>query len=126
MVKALGQQNGTSKMASSGKIRHEIFAVPGFQLLNWLMPYHVGIPEVYYLLMAMTLGQVPKESAPPPSCSKMDLDSVWNYIFGTSPSATSPSDLTGSSVGLSADTMITILTMVRAILNQPQPQQVQG
>ena len=116
MVKALGQQNGTSKVASSSKIRHDIFTVPGFQLFNWLMPYHIRIPEVYYLLMAMTMGQVPKKSLPLGS-TKMDLDSVWVYIFGTSPSATSPSDLTGSAVSLSADTMITILTIVRAILN---------
>ena len=51
----------------------------------------------------------------------MDLDSVWNYIFGTSPTATT-TDLT-QGVNLSADTLITIFTMARALLTRLEGQQ---
>ena len=62
---------------------------------------------------------------------KFDLDSVWNYIFGTtaaeaanlvqgsSTSASSSSESTSGAkvINLSPDAMITILCMVRAMLN---------
>ena len=55
------QQNSTAnKATAAGKIRHEIFGVPGFQHLNWLVPYHSDVPEVYFILMSMALGRVPQ------------------------------------------------------------------
>jgi hypothetical protein len=39
-------------------------------------------------------------------------DSVWNFVFGTSASESSHSDLAGK-VNLSGDTMVTILCMVK-------------
>ena len=55
------QQNSTANKANAaGKIRHEIFGVPGFQHLNWLVPYHSDVPEVYFILMSMALGRVPQ------------------------------------------------------------------
>ena len=115
MVKALGGHNGGNGGGGGqmkGQIRQDIFAVPGFQLLNWLMPYHTEIPEVYFLLMAMALGQPVKTL---PEALHLDLDSVWNFIFGTTAAETSHADLAG--VNLSGDTLVTILCMVRALLN---------
>ena len=55
------QQNSTAnKATAAGMIRHEIFGVPGFQHLNWLVPYHSDVPEVYFILMSMALGRVPQ------------------------------------------------------------------
>jgi hypothetical protein len=62
------------------RIRQDIFSIPGFQLFNWLMPRHIGIPEAYYLLLAMVLGQPVKRL---PDAARLDLDSVWNYVFGS-------------------------------------------
>ena len=83
--------------------------MPGFQLLNWLMPKHIEIPEAYYLILAMVLGQPVKSL---PENVKFDMDSVWNYIFGAPATASSYSEL-ASKVHLSGDAMMTILCMVR-------------
>jgi hypothetical protein len=114
MVQALGMNTSTtaSKVTRRG-IRQDIFNVPGFQLLNWLMPCHVEIPEAYFLLVAMVLGQPVRNL---PENPKFDLDSVWCYIFGTSASECTQSDIAGK-VKLSGDAMITVLSMVRTMLN---------
>jgi len=39
------------------EINSDVCHVPGFTVLQWLLPKHNSIPEVYLLLMAMLLGQ---------------------------------------------------------------------
>ena len=97
-------------------IRKDIFSVPGFQLFNWLMPFHIEIPEIYFLLMAMALGQPNLAQQELPATVRFDFDSIWKYIFGTSPADSMPSDL-ANKVNLSGDTLVTILCMVRTMLN---------
>lgn len=82
MGAALGQTSSSSKVKQM-RIRHDVFGIPGFQMFNWLMPRHIAIPEVYYLLLAMVLGQPVKTL---PESVKLDLDSIWTYIFGSSAS----------------------------------------
>jgi hypothetical protein len=117
MIQALGQTSSTSTKGTWRNIRHDIFQVPGFQLLNWLMPNHIGIPDVYFLLMAMVLGQ-PVKTLPSESV-KLDLDAIWEYIFGTKASESVQADF-AAKVALSSDTMVTILIMVRTMLNYEQ------
>ena len=31
--------------------------VPGFNVLQWLLPKHANVPDLYFILMAMLLGQ---------------------------------------------------------------------
>jgi hypothetical protein len=61
-------------------VKSEALHVPGFQRLNWLLPQHIDVPEVYFLLMALMMGQPVKLL--PADSSKLDLDSVWNFMFG--------------------------------------------
>ena len=112
MGAALGQTSNSSKVKQM-RIRQDIFNVPGFQLLNWLMPLHISIPEVYYLLLAMVLGQPVKSL---PTSVKLDLDSVWNYIFGKS-SAEVLSSTLSSHATVCGEAMVTVLCMVRTMLN---------
>ncbi len=109
MVQALGQSSSTTSKATRRGIRQELFTVPGFQLLNWHMASHIEVPEVYYLVIAIVLGQPVK--ALPPSDTKFNMDAVWNYVFGSSISAQTNPALS-SKVKLSGDAMITILSMV--------------
>eukprot|EP00095_Tigriopus_kingsejongensis_P009945 maker-scaffold981_size73921-snap-gene-0.19 protein:Tk09945 transcript:maker-scaffold981_size73921-snap-gene-0.19-mRNA-1 annotation:"low quality protein: wd repeat and fyve domain-containing protein 3" len=113
MVQALGQSSTTSSKVTRRGIRPDMFKVPGFQLFNWLMPNHIEIPETYFLIIAMVLGQPVKNL---PQAVDFDLDSVWNYIFGTTASASNYSDI-ADKINLSSDAMITILCMVRTMLN---------
>ena len=112
MGAALGQTSNSSKVKQM-RIRQDIFSIPGFQLLNWLMPLHISIPEVYYLLLAMVLGQPVKAL---PSAATLDLDSVWNYIFGKG-SAEVLSSTLSSRATLCGEAMVTVLSMVRTMLN---------
>ena len=88
MVEAFGGGQGqvsNSSTVSRSNIRMELFQVPGFQHLNWLMPHHVAIPEVYFLLAAILLGRPVKDlpSSKVNDKLRLDLDSIWESIFGT-------------------------------------------
>ena len=88
MVEAFGGGQGqvsNSSTVSRSNIRIELFQVPGFQHLNWLMPHHVAIPEVYFLLAAILLGRPVKDlpSSKVNDKLRLDLDSIWESIFGT-------------------------------------------
>jgi hypothetical protein len=77
-----GYQLGASTPKSGGprEVKSDVLHVPGFQRLNWLLPQHIDVPEVYFLLMALMMGQPVKLL--PADSSKLDLDSVWNFMFG--------------------------------------------
>ena len=113
MGAALGQVSSTNKIKQM-RIRQDIFIIPGFQMFNWLMPKHIAIPEVYFLLLAMVLGQPVKTL---PDRVKLDLDSIYNYIFGKSSSEVLSSDL-ASRATLCGEAMCAVLSMVRTMLNQ--------
>ena len=113
MGAALGQTLSSSTKVKQMRIRQDIFSIPGFQLFNWLMPRHIAIPEVYFLLLAMVLGQPVKRL---PDAARLDLDSVWNYVFGTSTAEVQGADL-ATRVTLCGEAMVTVLCMVRTMLN---------
>lgn len=52
-----GYQLGTSTSNKLLQNRPEALNVPGFQLLEWLLPKHIDVPEVYFLLLALMMGQ---------------------------------------------------------------------
>ena len=112
MGAALGQVSQNNKIQQM-RVRQDIFSIPGFQMFNWLMPRHIAIPEVYYLLLAMVLGQPVKTL---PDRAKLDLDSIYNYIFGKSSSEVLNSDLS-SRATLCGEAMVAVLCMVRTMLN---------
>merc|ERR1712020_654509 len=67
--------------------------------------------------MAMALGQPNLAQKPLPETIKFDFDSIWKYIFGTSPADVKHSEELAKNVCLSGDTLVTILCMVRTMLN---------
>ncbi|XP_059488715.1 WD repeat and FYVE domain-containing protein 3 [Neocloeon triangulifer] len=86
--------------------------VHGFQRLEWIMPQHIAIPEVYFLLVALVMGQPVRLL---PADLKLNLDSIWNFMFGV-PASQSVTSLAGR-VTLCAEAVIALLAMVRAMLN---------
>ncbi|KAG8229679.1 hypothetical protein J437_LFUL010268 [Ladona fulva] len=98
---------------SHREVKMEAFQIPGFQTLGWLLPQHIDIPEVYFLLMALMMGQPVKLL---PADSKLDLDTVWNFMFGV-PASQSVTSIAGR-VTLCPEAVIVILGMVRTMLNQ--------
>ncbi len=110
MVQALGQTSTSTSKATRRGIRQDIFGVPGFQLLNWQMTHHIDVPETYFLVIAILLGQPLK--ALPSKDIKFDMDAVWNYVFGSPMSSQTSPEISGK-VKLSGDAMITVLCMVK-------------
>lgn len=111
MVQALGQTSTATGKATRRGIRQDIFGVPGFQMLNWAMPRHIEVPETYFLVIAIVLGQPVKAL---PADVRFDMNAVWNYVFGAPPGggADKPDMMVSGKVKLSGDAMITILCMV--------------
>ncbi|XP_050700499.1 WD repeat and FYVE domain-containing protein 3-like isoform X2 [Eriocheir sinensis] len=102
-----------SVVRSLSEIREEAWHVPGFQVLTWLVPHHIHIPQVYYLLLALLLGQPVKNVQ---NNTKLDLDTIWTFVFGV-PASQCATTISGR-VSLCPEAAIAILTMVRAMLNQ--------
>lgn len=52
---------GAGAKESAHEVNVEVCSVPGFQVLQWLLPRHTHIPAVFFLLMKMLLGQHNRE-----------------------------------------------------------------
>ena len=49
--------SGSTSKLQSREVHADVCHLPGFQSLQWLLPYHAHLPELYFLLMALLLGQ---------------------------------------------------------------------
>ena len=49
------------KGVQNREINQETCHMPGFTVLQWLLPKHASVPGIYFLLMAMSLGQHVRE-----------------------------------------------------------------
>ncbi|XP_043271793.1 WD repeat and FYVE domain-containing protein 3 isoform X2 [Venturia canescens] len=104
---------GCHQQIPGGDLKTPEFHVPGFQHLGWLLPQHVDlVPELYFLFIALMMGQPIKLL---PADSKLDLDNVWNFMFGV-PANHLPSSFAGK-INLCPDAVVTLLAMVRTMLN---------
>ncbi|XP_050428058.1 WD repeat and FYVE domain-containing protein 3 [Adelges cooleyi] len=91
----------------------EALNIPGFQHLSWFLIHHTELPELYYFLLALMLGQpikiLPKEK-------KLNLDGIWNFMFGV-PMSQSLSAVSDRII-LCPEAVTAILFTVRLLLNQ--------
>ncbi|KAF7990932.1 hypothetical protein HCN44_000737 [Aphidius gifuensis] len=111
MAMALGCNQQTS--SNTGEIKPIGLAVPGFQHLGWLLPQHVDlVPDIYFLFIAMMMGQPIKLL---PADTKLDLDNVWNFMFGV-PANNSLASFAGKII-ICPEAVVTLLLMVRTMLN---------
>ncbi|XP_066304852.1 WD repeat and FYVE domain-containing protein 3-like isoform X4 [Branchiostoma lanceolatum] len=121
-VQLLGFNVGAGPSKSQNReINKEACQLPGFMVLQWLLPKHAHIPELYFILMALLLGQSARK---PPKNPQFDLDSIWTYIFGV-PASQSAGSITPQQP-MCPDAVIVILSMVRAMFNQPWQMEDEG
>jgi len=52
---------GVSAKGNQREVNHEVCHAPGFLALQWLLPHHNDISAIYFLLMALLLGQHVKD-----------------------------------------------------------------
>ncbi|KAJ8676714.1 hypothetical protein QAD02_012501 [Eretmocerus hayati] len=105
---------GYYQQMTGGEAKNTGLHIPGFQHLGWLFPQHIDlVPELYFLFIALMMGQPIKLL---PADSKLDLDNVWNFIFGV-PANHLPLSTFTSQIHLCPEAMVTLLLMVRTMVN---------
>ncbi|KAL4240237.1 WD repeat and FYVE domain-containing protein 3 [Mactra antiquata] len=109
----LGFNLHSGHQSESREVNHDVCHVPGFTVLQWLLPKHNNVPEVYFLLMAMLLGQQLNQI---PQDTQLNLDSILNLVFGSVLSKQT-SISRERDIQLCADAAIILLTMIRSMLN---------
>uniref|UniRef100_A0A8D8WKM9 WD repeat and FYVE domain-containing protein 3 n=1 Tax=Cacopsylla melanoneura TaxID=428564 RepID=A0A8D8WKM9_9HEMI len=104
-------------VSKSRDIRNEALTVPGFQHVSWLLPAHLRIQQVYFLLIALLMGQ-PVKHLPDDSKLELELDNIWDFVFGI-PVEHSFSTVS-SKITICQEAISVLLRMVRAIMNGMQ------
>lgn len=94
----------------ASEVKTAVLRIPGFQYLEWLLPHHLDVPEIYYLLTALIMGQPVKVLGT--DHTKLDLDRVWAFLWGA-PVAQSPVP----KVNLCPEAVCVLLAMVRQIVH---------
>ncbi|XP_048248442.1 WD repeat and FYVE domain-containing protein 3-like isoform X1 [Haliotis rufescens] len=123
MATMLGFNLGTASKGHEREVNSEVCHVPGFLALQWLLPRHTDVSALYFLLMALMLGQHMKDlpadvqvDAQARSHGRLNLDAVWTVIFGV-PASKPVVLLAREKVDLVPDAAFVILSMIRAMLN---------
>lgn len=96
----------------AGEVKVQALCINGFQYLEWLLPSHLEIPELYFLITAVIMGQPVKCLAS--EHTKLDLDKVWSFLWG---GPVSPSSSNGPKVILCPEAVCILLTIVRTIVH---------
>lgn len=95
----------------ASEVKTAVLRIPGFQYLEWLLPHHLEVPELYFLCTALIMGQPVKVLGT--DHTKLDLDRVWAFLWGSSVSQ-SPSP----KVHLCPEGVSVLLSMIRQIVHQ--------
>lgn len=80
-------------------------------MLEWLLTYHLDVPELYFLITALIMGQPVKLLAT--EHTKFDLDRVWSFLWGA-PISSTPNV---SKMNICPEAVCVLLGMVRAIVH---------
>ncbi|KAJ8966192.1 hypothetical protein NQ317_015412 [Molorchus minor] len=97
-------------------IKSEALHIPGFQYLTWLLPHHLEVPDIYFLLTALIMGQPAKSL---PMESKFNLDTVWAFLWGSSLSS-QPINSVVPRINLCPEAVVVLLAMVRMLIHSEQ------
>ncbi|CAL1540511.1 unnamed protein product, partial [Lymnaea stagnalis] len=111
----LGFNVGAHNPQEDREINHEVCRVPGFQALQWLLSRHNIVPDVYFLLMALLLGQQNRPLAT--DGQTLNVDAVWTVIFGV-PASKPMHILSRETVDLCPDAALVLLAMIRYMINE--------
>lgn len=96
------------------EVKTAVLHVPGFQYLEWLLPHHLDVPELYYLLTALIMGQPVKQLAA--EHTLFDLDRVWAFLWGAPVSQTTLGTI-APKIQLCPEAVCVLLAMVRTIVH---------
>ncbi|XP_044762510.1 WD repeat and FYVE domain-containing protein 3 [Coccinella septempunctata] len=105
---------GVHHVASYGNdSKSEGLHIPGFRYLEWLLPAHLEVYEVYFLLTALMMGQPIKML---PSEKNFDLDTVWAFLWGSTLN-NQPISTVAPRVNICQEAIVVLLSMARHIIH---------
>ncbi|XP_035824115.1 WD repeat and FYVE domain-containing protein 3 isoform X2 [Aplysia californica] len=113
----LGFNVGTHARNHEREIQQEVCHVPGFQALQWLLARHTSVADVYFLLMALLLGQ--QNRTINSEGQALNIDSVWTVLFGV-PASKPMHLLSREGIDLCPDAALVLLAMIRHMLNETE------
>ncbi|GAB6019627.1 hypothetical protein CHUAL_001189 [Chamberlinius hualienensis] len=108
----LGFNVNSVRSMNSREEKDDVNCVPGFQMLQWLMPNHVQIQELYFYILGLLVGQTFKQL---PQKLQFNLDSIRAVLFSSSSQKGNVSQ--GSRVEICPDVMLVVLSMIRSMIN---------
>lgn len=97
-------------------VKSEALHIPGFQYLRWQLPHHLEIPEVYFLLTALMMGQPARLL---PAETKFDLDTVWAFLWGGSIN-NQPINSVVPRINLCSEAVVVLLAMTRTMVHSEE------
>lgn len=114
-VNSSGPGNATAQPTQiAGEVKTALLHIPGFQHLEFLLPNHLDVAELYYLITAMIMGQPVKLLTS--DHKKIDLDRVWAFLWGA-PVSQTPVGTVGPRVNLCPEAVCVLLSMVRTLVH---------
>ncbi|XP_053612398.1 WD repeat and FYVE domain-containing protein 3 isoform X1 [Plodia interpunctella] len=111
------QQAGVMLVAThhtSSHLHMPLLHSPGEALLSWLLVSHLQIPEMYYLLFGLTLGQ-PMRSACSDRC--VSVERVWGAAWGSGAPQRQSSAALAARITLCPEAVVVLLAVTRALIH---------
>ncbi|XP_072939310.1 WD repeat and FYVE domain-containing protein 3 [Epargyreus clarus] len=87
---------------------------PGFALLAWLSLFHLQIPELYYLLFGLTLGQPVRHIG---ADRVVSVERVWAAAWGAAAPSRQSSAAVAARITLCPEAVVILLGAVRALVH---------
>ncbi|XP_050346639.1 WD repeat and FYVE domain-containing protein 3 isoform X1 [Nymphalis io] len=111
------QQTGvvlTAAVHSHSHLHTQLLYTSGFTLLAWLSLFHLQIPELYYLLFGLALGQPMHHLGTDRAVS---VERVWGAAWGSAVPSRQSSAAVAARITLCPEAVVILLATVRALIH---------
>ncbi|CAH0406921.1 unnamed protein product [Chilo suppressalis] len=116
-VTATPQQAGvmlTAAVHTHTHLHASLLHTSGFTMLSWLILSHLQIPELYYLLFGLTLGQPMRNVG---SDKTVSVERVWGAAWGAAAPSRQSSAAVAARITLCPEAVVILLGAVRALVH---------
>ncbi|CAH0714498.1 unnamed protein product, partial [Brenthis ino] len=113
----VSQQAGvvlTAAVHSHAHLHAQLLYTPGFTPLAWLLLSHLQIPELYYLLFGLALGQPMHQLG---SERAISVERVWAAAWGSAAPARQSPAAVQARITLCAEAVVILLAAARALVH---------
>ncbi|XP_041988446.1 WD repeat and FYVE domain-containing protein 3 isoform X2 [Aricia agestis] len=115
-ARAAGVLLAGTQPAPNSHLHAPLLYMPGFTLLAWSCLYHLDIPELYYLLFGLALGQPARATAGERALS---VERVWAAAWGAAAPQRQSAAALAARISLSPEPVVILLAAARALVHDP-------